>query len=109
MTAAFFSQALGQHDRSAFTSGNLRIDGYFRQTVSQDVKRGYAACYVMVERASGRIAGFYTLSSHSIPLTELTADLTRKLPRYRPGEEILPGPSGWAGSAPRPMRPRVPE
>lgn len=39
---AFFSEALGKHERSAFTSGNERIDGYFRQTVSQDVKRGYA-------------------------------------------------------------------
>ena len=94
MTAAFFSEALGQHDRSAFTSGNQRIDGYFRQTVSQDVKRGYAACYVMVERASGRIAGFYTLSSHSIPLTELAADLTRKLPRYPSVPAVL---IGWLG------------
>ena len=94
MTAAFFSEALGQHDRSAFTSGNQRIDGYFRQTVSQDVKRGYAACYVMVERASGRIAGFYTLSSLSIPLTELAADLTRKLPRYPSVPAVL---IGWLG------------
>ena len=94
MTAAFFSEALGQHDRSAFTSGNQRIDGYFRQTVSQDVKRGYAACYVMVERANGRIAGFYTLSSHSIPLTELAADVTRKLPRYPSVAAVL---IGWLG------------
>jgi len=40
-----------------------------------DVKRGYAASYVFVEKASGKLAGFYTLSSHSIPLTELAADV----------------------------------
>ena len=58
---AFFSEAVAQHDRSAFSSGNERIDGYFRQTIYQDVKRGYAACFVLVEKASAKIAGFYTL------------------------------------------------
>ena len=91
---AFFSEALAKHDRSAFTSGNERIDSYFRQTVSQDVKRGYAACYVLVETASAKIAGFYTLSSHSIPLTELAADVIRKLPRYPSVPAVL---IGWLG------------
>jgi ribosomal protein S18 acetylase RimI-like enzyme len=91
---AFVSEALGQHDRSAFTSGNERIDGYFRQTVSQDVKRSYAACYVLVDKASTKIAGFYTLSSHSIPLTELAVDMRRKLPRYPSVPAVL---IGWLG------------
>ena len=79
---AFFSEALAKHNRSAFTSGNQRIDDCFRQAISQDMKRGYAACCVLVEKASAKLAGFYTSSSHSIPLTELPADITRKLPRY---------------------------
>ena len=78
----FVSEALGKHDRASFTSGNDRLDLYFRQTVSQDVKRSYAACYVLVEEASAAIAGFYTLSAHSIPLTEVPADVASKLPRY---------------------------
>lgn len=94
MTAAFFSEALGKHDRSAFASGNERIDAYIRQTVSQDIKRGYAACYVLVEKASGKLAGFYTLSSHSIPLTEIAPDLARKLPRYPSVPAVL---IGWLG------------
>ena len=91
---SFYSEALGKHDRSAFVSGNERIDVYFRQTVSQDVKRGYAACYVLVEEASAKVAGFYTLSSHSIPLTELAADVARKLPRYPSVPAVL---IGWLG------------
>jgi ribosomal protein S18 acetylase RimI-like enzyme len=90
----FFSEALGKHDRAGFTSGNGRIDAYFRQTVSQDVKRGYAACYVLIEKASGKLAGFYTLSSHSIPLTELAADVAKKLPRYPSVPAVL---IGWLG------------
>lgn len=64
-----------------FTSGNKRIDDYFHETIFQDLKRGYAACFVLVEKASAKIAGFYTLSSHSILLTELPAEVIRKLPR----------------------------
>ena len=90
----FFSEALGKHDRAAFTSGNERIDSYFRQTVSQDVKRGYAACYVLIEPSSAKIAGFYTLSSHSVPLTEVPADVARKLPRYPSIPAVL---IGWLG------------
>ena len=90
----FFSEALGKHDRAAFTSGNDRIDSYFRQTVSQDLKRGYAACYVLVENSSGKVAGFYTLSSHSVPLTEVPADVARKLPRYPSIPAVL---MGWLG------------
>lgn len=90
----FFSEVLGKHDRSAFASGNDRIDTYFRQTVSQDVKRDYAACYVLIERASAKIAGFYTLSSHSVPLTELAPDVARKLPRYPSVPAVL---IGWLG------------
>ena len=89
-----FSEALCKHDRAAFTGGNDRIDSYFRQTVSQDVKRGYAACYVLVERSSGKVAGFYTLSSHSIPLIDVPADVARKLPRYPSIPAVL---IGWLG------------
>lgn len=91
---AFHSEALGTHERSGFASGNARIDAYFRHTVSQDVRRGYVACYVLVETATDRIAGFYTLSSHTIALTELAPELSRKLPRYPSVPAAL---IGWLG------------
>lgn len=90
----FYSEALAKHDRSKFTSGNEKIDLYFRTVVSQDVKRRYAACYVLVEQESGRLAGFYTLSSSTIPLTEIPPDLVKKLPRYPTVPAIL---IGWLG------------
>ena len=90
----FVSEPLAEHDRSTFTSGNDRIDAYFRQVVSQDVKRKYALCYVLVERGSAKVAGFYTLSSHAIPLTEIAEDIARKLPRYPSVPAAL---IGWLG------------
>jgi ribosomal protein S18 acetylase RimI-like enzyme len=90
----FFSEALAKHNRSGFTSGNDKIDHYFRTVVSQDVKRRYAACYVLIEQESERVAGFYTLSSNAIPLTEIPPDLARKLPRYPSVPAVL---IGWLG------------
>ena len=92
--SSFYSERLAAHQRTAFASGNERIDRYFHQTVSQDVKRGYAACYVLVEKASEKLAGFYTLSSHSIPLTEVAPDIARTLPRYPSIPAVL---IGWLG------------
>ncbi len=90
----FVSEILGQHERAAFASGIDRIDRYFRETVSQDVKRSYAACYVLVERSTGKVAGFYTLSAHSIPLNDVAAELASKLPRYPSVPVVL---IGWMG------------
>lgn len=90
----FYSQPLGKRDRSAFSCGNDRIDTYFRLTVSQDVKRAYAQCYVIVETSSEKIAGFYTLTASSFPLTDISPQVARKLPRYPTVPAIL---VGWLG------------
>ncbi len=90
----FVSEALAKHERAAFLSGNDRVDLYFRETVSQDVKRKYAACYVLIERSTGKVAGFYTLSAHSIPLNDVAPELAKKLPRYPSVPVVL---IGWMG------------
>lgn len=90
----FVSELLGRHDRSGFASGNDRIDRYFRETVSQDVRRRYAVCHVLVEKATERIAGFYTLSSHALPLQAVPEAVARKLPRYPSVPVAL---IGWLG------------
>ena len=82
------------HKRADFTCGNDRIDSYFRETVSQDVKRKYATCFVAREIATDRVAGFYTLSSSNVPLNEVPEPLAKKLPRYPTVPAVL---IGWLG------------
>ena len=82
------------HKRSDFTAGNDRIDSYFRETVSQDVKRKYATCFIAREIATNRVAGFYTLSSSNVPLNEVPERLAKKLPRYPTVPAVL---IGWLG------------
>lgn len=68
-------------DRSSFESGVAPLDRYFRTQVSQDIKRRVTACFVATD-AQGQIAGYYTLASASVLLTDLPEALTKKLPRY---------------------------
>lgn len=70
------------HDRRTFTSGSEPLDRYFRQQVTQDIRRRVTACFVAIEQSSQRIAGYYTLASANISLADLPADVAQKLPRY---------------------------
>jgi len=95
VSARFAIEPLAKaHRRSEFTCGNDRIDTYFRETVSQDVKRKYCTCFVAREIATDRVAGFYTLSSSNVPLTAVPEALARKLPRYPTVPAVL---IGWLG------------
>ncbi len=69
------------HDRAVFDSGSEPLDRYFREQVTQDVRRRVAACFVALTEER-RIAGFYTLASASLLLADLPASLGKKLPRY---------------------------
>jgi GNAT superfamily N-acetyltransferase len=74
------------HDRLSFSCGVEPLDRYLRELASQDIKRRVSNCFVAVEEA-GAIAGYYTLAATSLPLTELSAEDARRLPRY----PLLPG------------------
>jgi len=70
-----------RHDRTGFHSGSELLDRYFRDHVMQDIRRRVTACFVALTDEQ-RIAGFYTLASASVLLSDLPASLSRKLPRY---------------------------
>lgn len=68
-------------DRSNFACGVESWDRYFRTQVSQDIKRRVTACFTAVD-TRGRVAGYYTLASASLLLTDLPVSMAKKLPRY---------------------------
>jgi GNAT superfamily N-acetyltransferase len=72
----------GGHDRAAFSCGVEALDRYFREQVSQDVKRRATACYVALDVDTGKVAGYYTLAAAGVPLGELPESLVKRLPRY---------------------------
>ena len=78
-------------DRTAFTSGVEPLDRYFRERISQDVRRRMATAFVALDRETGRIAGYYTLSAVSVPLGDLPDDTKARLPRYPSIPAVLLG------------------
>lgn len=81
-SALFRIELLGpQHDRTRFCSGSAPLDSYFQQQVSQDARRRVTTCFVAINKDQ-HIAGFYTLASTSIVLTDLPHAIGKKLPRY---------------------------
>lgn len=69
------------HKRSSFNSRSESLDNYFSERVAQDIRRRVTACFVALT-SNQRIAGYYTLASASIPLSELPQEIIKKLPRY---------------------------
>ena len=69
------------HDRAAFDSDSKPLNRYLHEQATQDVRRRVAACFVALADGQ-RIAGYYTLASASLLLTDLPASTGKKLPRY---------------------------
>lgn len=71
------------HDRHGFDCGNAELNAYLRTRARQDMERGSGIAYVLVpDAARDTIAGFYTLSSTSVKLTDWPQGIQKKLPRY---------------------------
>lgn len=83
MSGALFQLAPldASYGRSTFNSDSEELNRYLKQQVSQDIRRRVATCFVALADGQ-RIAGYYTLASASVPLTDLPADIAKKLPRY---------------------------
>jgi hypothetical protein len=58
------------------------LDRYFREQAGQDVQRRIGNCFVAIDQSAPRVAGFYTLASSSVAVSELPVAETRRLPRY---------------------------
>lgn len=83
MTPPFRIESLTtDHDRASFTCGTPALDRYFREQVSQDVRRRASNCFVAVHSRTQVIAGYYTLAAAGVPLTDIPVALAQKLPRY---------------------------
>jgi GNAT superfamily N-acetyltransferase len=71
-----------EHDRTSFNCGVEALDRYLREQASQDMKRRAAVCYVALDVATGKVAGYYTLAAAGVPLGDLPESLIKRLPRY---------------------------
>lgn len=83
-------EPLAKHDRDGFSCGSTPLDRYFREQVTQDVRRRIASCFVAIS-SSDEVAGFYTLAATSLAFDRLAPERARKLPRYPVVPAVLLG------------------
>lgn len=69
------------HKKSDFSCGKEMLDSYIHKQANQDVKRKLSACFVVCERGTDLIKGYYTLSNNSISSSLVPGDIRKKLPR----------------------------
>lgn len=69
------------HDKKSFRSGQDDLDDWFQHRSSQDQRRNIAKVFVARDEASG-IVGFYSLSSFTLELEDIPAQIASRLPRY---------------------------
>jgi predicted GNAT family N-acyltransferase len=70
-----------QHDRAGFFCGVPALDSYLQRQSRQDIDRNLAAVFILTSD-SKNVAGFYTLSAHTILAADLPQHRGRKLPRF---------------------------
>ena len=83
MSGQFRIEALApEHDRAGFACRSDPLDKYLREQASQDIRRRTSACYVAIDMQKDTVAGYYTLAAGSVPLTDLSEAMAKRLPRY---------------------------
>jgi GNAT superfamily N-acetyltransferase len=68
------------HNKENFSCGKDLLDNYFWKQARQDVKRKLSACFVLVDKETNQISGYYTLSSNSISQSLMPESFKKKLP-----------------------------
>jgi len=69
------------HKKATFCSGKVMLDDYLQKQASQDVRRKLSACFVILEKETNLIKGYYTLANNSIPLDLVPQELQKQLPK----------------------------
>lgn len=71
------------HDRAVFACGNAALDDFIRTKARREQDLGFSAVFVAVaETRSSTIAGYYSLSSHSVEVQGIPPGTRRRFPRY---------------------------
>lgn len=65
-----------------FRLENSALDAHFRAQARQDIEKKVAATFVLRDIEASTIAGFYSLSSTTVPLDEFPAEIAKRLPKY---------------------------
>lgn len=64
--------------RNSFSCSVKPLEEYFHKYVSQDVKKGLAKCFVLIDHKTSEIIGYYTLSALSVLVSDIPQERIAK-------------------------------
>lgn len=64
--------------KTSFSCSVKALESYFHQNASQDVKKGLAKCFVLIDNKQSKIIGYYTLSALSVPVSDIPQERINK-------------------------------
>jgi len=70
-----------KHNRKDFDCGKELLNNYLKNQAGQDVKRKLSACFVLIDKETTIVKGYYTLSNNSIPLINFSEQIQKRLPK----------------------------
>jgi len=68
-------------NRNSFSCGKPMLDNYFWHQAKQDVSKKLSACFVLTDKETNNIKGFYTLSSNSISNHSVPKSFGKRFPK----------------------------
>lgn len=66
--------------KKEFSCGNNMLDDYLHKQVNQDIKRKLSACFVLNDKETDLLKGYYTLANNSISQELMPTEFQKKLP-----------------------------
>ncbi len=70
-----------KHRKKEFSCGKDMLDNYLQKQANQDIKRLLAVCFVLNDKKSNLLKGYYTLSNDSIPQELVPSTFKKKFPK----------------------------
>lgn len=68
------------HRKKEFSCGNNMLDDYLHKQVNQDIKRKLSACFVLNDKETDLLKGYYTLANNSISQELMPTEYQKKQP-----------------------------
>jgi len=69
------------HRKKEFSCGKDMLDNYLQKQANQDIKRKLSACFVLNDKETNLLKGYYTLANNSIPQNLIPTEFQKKLPK----------------------------
>ena len=69
-----------KHRKKEFSCGKDMLDNYFQKQANQDIKRKLSACFVLNDKETDLVKGYYTLAQNSLDQNLIPTQFQKKLP-----------------------------